>query len=376
MHLGLRKELEETKARWPTLDLGSGPSAAMPTHLADAINEYCARAANRDGRGVRSATVAKVRKTLRHIRSAAGRTTATGTQEAQEARKFLKSLYHLRDFEAMVERARVYAGCVQKLGRHRARHRAVCDAARVGLGEADPFGKVRLERVVSVADLMSIGRHLQVCLARNNHVGRDYHHRLREKDTTEFWQIGASEPLALLEVARDGPGKRGVIMEWGTREDPEPALPRSMLVRVLRELNASGDDIDAFARVGAFWTLRQSRRPTGIVEVGISRYRVWRFRDEVIIHARVEHRGGRRIGWSRFMREEVEPWHLRTRRRKPARSQRGEDDESAAAWDGGWWWLPVTYGRRALGEQELQALMLASKELYDLLAEGADGSTP
>ena len=42
---------------------------------------YCERADNRDGRGVRSATVAEICKTLRHLRSAARRATVAGSPE-------------------------------------------------------------------------------------------------------------------------------------------------------------------------------------------------------------------------------------------------------------------------------------------------------
>ena len=55
MHLRIRKELDELRARWPTLDLGSGSQATMPEHFELSIRDYCGRPDNHDGRGVRSA---------------------------------------------------------------------------------------------------------------------------------------------------------------------------------------------------------------------------------------------------------------------------------------------------------------------------------
>ena len=369
MHYGIRNDLEDLRALWPRLDLGSGARADLPERLERAITEHCERPDNRDGRGVRSGTVAEIRKALRHLKSAARRATIVGTAEARAAKKLLKSAHHARDFETLADRARGYAGLMQRLGKQRARQTAVCERTSVCLGEVGTSGDIHLERVVSVADLESIGDHLHLCVAHNDRIGREYHRRLRE-NATEFWQMRTRTPLALLEVARGDGEEPAQIVEYGTMSESAPRLPRSMLLRVVRELHASGDEIHQFKRVGAFWTLRERQPPTATVQVGQALYRVWRFPDELIIQGRKESRHGRRVGWSRFERDAVSSWHSRARGgRKRARGELASTNDGPGMTAGSWAWSSKCSGRRALCNQQLQALMLASREIYSLLAE-------
>ena len=314
-------------------------------------------------------TVVEVRKALRHLKSAARRATIVGTPEARAAKKLLKSAHHVRDFEALADRARGYAGVVQRLGKQRARQTAVCESTSVCLGEAGRFGEIHLERVVSVADFESIGGHLHLCVAHNDRFGREYHRRLRE-NAAEFWQLRTRTPLALLEVARGDGDKPGQIVEYDTMSESALRLPMSMLLRVANELDASGDEIHEFNRIGAFWSLREQPTPTATVRVDQALYRVWRFPDELIIEGRRESRHGRRIGWSRFERDVVSSWHSRARGRpKRVRGKLASNDNGPEMTAGSWAWSSRCFGRRALCDQQLQALMLASREIYSLLAE-------
>lgn len=367
MHLKIRKELNELRDAWPPLNLGSGLRATMPETLELSISAYCERAENRDGRGVRSAIISDVRKTLRHLRSAAKRATTTVTREGRESKKLLKSLHHTSDFEIIFEQARNYAGTLQRIGKQKARRAPVCERRTVHLGESKALGEVYLERIVSVAELMSIGRRLMLCVARDDDLGREYHHRLRQASRREFWQLRTGRaPLALLEIVRGDETKRGLIVECETATGfrAQVLFPRSILLRLVRELNASGDKLDAFQRVGAFWVLRRSRRPTAKVEIGSARYRVWRFPDEVIIEAKNEDHRGRLIAWSRFVKEDIEPWHLRMRGETLA-----DVYNALKTSTGTWAWSAVCSRRRALRQEQLQALILASPKLYALLAE-------
>ena len=133
----------------------------------------------------------------------------------------------------------------------------MCEPRSICLGEIDTLGTIYLERVVSAVDLMSIGRQLQLCVAHDDYIGREYHRRLRRDDSVEFWCLRARAPLALLEVARGGVDDRSMIVEYDSASGPEARLPRSVLARVARELDASGDEVEAFERVGAFWALRR-----------------------------------------------------------------------------------------------------------------------
>ena len=368
MHTGIRNDMEELRARWPQLDLGSGLQAKMPKQIERAIAAYCNRPDNRDGRGIRSGTVAEVRTALRHLKSAARRATVVRTPEGQTARKLLKGLHHMRHFEAISEGARSYAGLLQRLGKRRARRAAVCEARSIRLGVIDTLGEVYLERLVSVADLQDIGRRLQLCVADNDEIGREYQDRLRKKES-EFWKLRTEVPLALLEVIRGGETGHGKIVECQTTtSECEVKLSRSMLFRLARKLDASGDEVLEFHDAGAFWALLHRPPPTATIEIGSARYRVWRFRDEVIIQGKAEDSRGRRIGWSRFVREAVRPWPSRARGR--ARLLRREtvaaEDASQRITDS-WTWTPTGYGARALCDQQLQSLVLKSVEMYELL---------
>ena len=364
MHRGIRQDLAELCALWPKLKLGSGTKAGVPTQLERLITDHCERSDNRDDRGLRSGTVREIRKTLRHLKSAAKKANAGGTPEARYAMKLLKRVHHMRDFKVLAAEARGYAGKVQRLGKQRAKQTAMCEAASIPLGRTDALGEVRLERIVSVADLESIGRHLHLCVAHNDQFGRRYHRRLR-RNTSEFWQLRAGAPLVLLEVARDDEKEHGEIVEYETRKSGVRP-PRSMLLRVVGELNASGDEFYEFNHVGAFWTLRKPQLPTAEVQVGSVVYRVWRFPDELIILGKTEDRRGRLIGWSRFVCEPVRPWHSRVRGR--SRRVRGQTEVGGGRSAGNWAWSSKCHGKRALSDQQLQALMLASPEMYALLA--------
>ncbi|MCZ0941544.1 MAG: hypothetical protein OXJ53_00615 [Gammaproteobacteria bacterium] len=335
----------------------------MPSQVDRLIKEYCKQPDNRDGRGLRSGTVAEIRKTLRHLKSAVKKVNAGGTPEARYAMKLLKRAHHMRDFKVLAAEARGYAGKVQRLGKKRAKQTAMCEAASVPLGQTDALGQVHLERVVSVAEMESIGRHLHLCVAHNDQFGREYHRRLR-RNTAEFWQLRAGAALALLEVTRDDEGL-GWIAEFEAKKSGV-RLPRSMLLRIVRELKASGDRVDEFHRAGAFWAFRRPQPPTAEIQVGPAIYRVWRFPDELIILGKTEGRRGRLSAWSRFVREPVRPWYSRTRGRLIR--ARGQANVAGGAPVGNWAWSSTCGGKRSLSDQQLQALMLASPEMYAVLA--------
>lgn len=364
MHIDIRNDMDELRARWPNLDLGAGFQAKMPKRIERAIAAYCDRPDNHDGCGVKSATVAEVRTALRHLKSAADRATAVGTPEGRAARKLLTALHHMRDFEAMSKRARSYAGLLQRLGRQRARKAAVCEARSIRLGAVDALGEVCLDRLVSVAELQKTGRQLHLCVADSDEFGREYHHRLRKKEA-EFWKLRSGAPLALLEVTRVDESSHGKIVECEMTSECEAKLPRSMYLRLARKLDASGNDVAEFRDAGAFWELRHQQRPTATLDIGRARYRVWRFPDEVFIHGGAEESRGRQLGWSRFVR----PWHYWARGR-PKLYQR----ESAAAEGelrcvkGSWAWTSTGWGARALCDQQLQNLVLRSVEMHELLS--------
>ena len=352
----IRKAVNELDAHWPRLDMGSPSRPPRPPQLRDAIGEYCARPANRDGRGVKSSVLKQVLTTLRHVKSASIRAAPDVPREIRtKARKLLKRLYHERDFARIAVLARTFGGELQTCGRRTARLRPVCRPKSVLLGEAASMGQVYLERVVSIADLMHVGRALDQCVAHADAIGRGYHDLLR-RGGAEFWQIRAREPLALLQVD-DEDGERRIV-EVATRDDPPPSLPTAMMRRVLCNLRASGDEEPIFQQVGAFWSLRHSPEPTATMGIGNRHYRIWRYHDEISV---CERAAGIPT-WSRFRRRPVvsAPRRLpapRVRRRGRRSTARGiENRWERACWTPG-----------AMDEADLLGLLCHSRRLYEVL---------
>lgn len=353
MNPKIRAALADVETHWPTLALGSGNGATVPRHLETAVDEYCARPDHRDRRGIKSAVVAEIRRTLRHIESAAKRASPdTHGEMSIRAKKLLKTLHHVHDFADVVSLARSFAGDLQRFGKRSARSEPVCPEMSVHLGHTETHGEIYLARVVSVAELMSVGAKLRQCVAHADSTGRKYHQRLR-RNAVEFWQLYADGPLALLQVNRAG-CERGVIVEAATRDD-DPNLPSAVLRRVLVELNASGDDEYFFQERGAFWSLRHSPEPAATVDIGEARHRVWRYPNEIVI--RTDACGT--STWSRFRRN---PAASGDRHPPPS-----DADPSAHEIPGRWvqWcWSPD-----AIHAQDLLDLVFRSRQLYEILAQ-------
>lgn len=175
MHPPIRKELDTVERRWPPL-----PQApVVPRRLATTIMEFASRAENRDGRGLTVASRRLCVRTLKHISVGreAGREAAS-VELGRKACKLLKSLSHNSDFSETAAQARTFAGELQKAGRRNAIRRPVCDAEVHACGTNLGVGAVRLIRIVCVAELMAVGRMLNLCVAHADDVGRGYHAEL------------------------------------------------------------------------------------------------------------------------------------------------------------------------------------------------------
>ena len=173
---------------------------------------------------------------------------------------------------------------------------------------------IRLVRVVSVQDLMQVGRILGLCVAHADETGRPYHIELRTEET-EFWTLCTpAGPIALLSVEEAGNERR--VAEFQGRNGRRPritdgigvgrALPGWLLRNVLRRLEADASDQEHFTRMGAFQRLlpAPAREAHRDITAEGRRYRVWRFADEMILGLL---RGGSSavIQWSRFERHEL-----------------------------------------------------------------------
>ena len=358
MHPKIRTAIAEVQSHWPGLALRPKREATAPRHLAKIVVEYCGRPANRDRRGVKHSVVAEVCRTLRHIKSATRRASADAPGAlANKARKLLKTLYHVRDFAEYTKLARRFAGELQKFGKRSARLRPACPAGSAILGSTESHGKILMARVVSVAELMSVGAKLHQCVAHADSAGRVYHQRLRRGES-EFWQLRAAGPLALLEVRQATPTGRSIV-EVGTLDDDALDLPAAILRRAVVELNASGDDHYLFQRVGSFWSLRHSPEPAATVVVGNVRHRLWRHPAEMVICTDTVEGST----WSRFQREPGD-W-------SPRQDGGACAEEACAATDGfPYQWVQRCWSPDALTVKLLLDLLLENPRLYQALATG------
>ena len=316
-HPRIARHLGWLAKNWPAV----GQMTVMPKRLVESIDEFGEREDNRDLRGTRVVTIDLTERTLKHIKSAVRKVGGDDGSIARKARQFLKSLQHVRDFDVTVEKASEFFGEVQKAGKRNASNRAVCDPEEHVVGPFQGVGRLRLRRVVSVAELRKVGRNLELCVAHASEVGRPYHAELRSRET-EFWTLGlASAPIALLSVEIDDGVRRVTEFQGKNGERPIATdedersrhLPGWLLRNVLRRLDADASDQQYFSCKGAFRSLlpRAARRNYRDVVVDGRYYRVWRFPEEVIVASSARRpktdmprRGAQ---WSRFVRQSLRP---------------------------------------------------------------------
>jgi len=207
--------------------------------LGEKIGKHCANPENRDGRGVKHSESKGVRRMLRQLARASRH--AEGHENSQvrtSAKSLLRSIQSL-SFRQIQGRASKHDGLVRKVGHRRIEAALLSKRPRL---EAGGLGLVRL---TSVDQLRSAGKELQNCVAAE----RAYHDELRQ-DESEFWTLEdeGENLVGLIEVEVE----TRQIAQCGGREGGELSLQREQALEVLRVLNATGDNVETFSRVGAF----------------------------------------------------------------------------------------------------------------------------
>ena len=375
MHPHIRDQLNLVETDWPRLP----QFPCFPARVSATISDFCQSDENRDGRGLRVEARDVVLRTLRHIRSAERKATQASVTPslAKEARKFLKSLGHNVEFERTVNRARRFAGEMQRSGRRVARARLICDPLVRSLGMLGS-AQARVRRVTSEAELTRVGCQLDLCVAKRDAIGRDYHARLKNGEM-EFWCLeAANRSIALLGVV-ESDGLRQVSEFDGPRHDrphvvdrtgSEIELPSDLLRRLLSEIDATADDNEHFCQAGVFRSLLQAdaRERRRVVVVDSEVYSVWRFPTEVIV-AKWRVGDGKALPpqWSRFVRSSINYAKcsgifgrpLARRRRRPARTSPQQAYE----------WREATWHSGSMDIGEFHALVLRSPELYAAVAD-------
>lgn len=150
-----------------------------------------------------------------------------------------------------------------------------------------------------------MGRELRNCVADESGARR----YLGDPDTT-LWALQDREQRALQDREQRAPrclmevdvDSRKITQCFGF-ENSTPKLKRSLAFAILDALDVSGDDLKAFARVGAYGVFRDGQPEGETVEAGGRRYRIWILDGgrKIVVAARKRAGGHRR--WSIFVRD-------------------------------------------------------------------------
>lgn len=239
---------------------------------------------SKDGRAVRKSPRKRVRTTLNHlIRAAKDATPGDRGPIGQKARELLRAIRTFRDFEAMEEKARGFAGFRWKEARRQNQDRAKERAPRLKVGTS-----FMLRQLATEDDLKSVSRTLRLCAHDSDH---GYLEDLRNH-TQQFWVIQQRDDylIALLAVDRE----EGQVSEANGFDHEPIGLSQSVMLEVLRQLGASADDCEEFSSVGAYSLfLNDSLHNPTTIRFDDSVYRVWGRKGEVVIRRDEAH-------WSRF----------------------------------------------------------------------------
>ena len=242
----------------------------LPTLIAQFEN----RPENRAGRRVRRAPRKRVYCTLKHLKRAAAASAkgARAGAAGREAHKLLRAIRTFPDFETLEKRASSFIGFQNRTSHRRNEREMRKQAPVIQLGNS-----LALRRVVTAGHLTSIGRRLKLCVAQQD---SGYQHSLRDGSLV-FWSIQRDgEVVGLLSINADNE------VDECNGPDHEPiGLDRAVMLQILRELNVTADNCEAFANVGALsiFLERTAHRPDATASFQDSLYRAWGWKGRLAV---------------------------------------------------------------------------------------------
>ena len=252
----------------------------LPTLIAQFEN----KPENRAGRRVRRAPRQRVYCTLKHLKRAATASAkgAKAGAAGREAHKLLRAIRTFPDFETLEKRASSFIG-FQNRTSHRRNEREMRKQAPV----IQLSNSLALRRVVTAGHLTSIGRRLKLCVAQPD---SGYQHSLRNGSLV-FWSIQRDgEVIGLLSIDADNE-----VEECHGPDDKPLELDRAVMLQILRELNVTADNCEAFANVGALsiFLERTAQRPDATASFQDSLYQAWGWKGRLAVSQDQRH-------WSLF----------------------------------------------------------------------------
>ena len=216
-----------------------------PEALVQQIKQYIEPPENRDGRGVKASVNQSVKKTVRQLVCATRHADYHSDPNIRsKAQKLIRSISS-STFKKTADCASKFRGLCNKVGRRRNERNLREERNRLTLEVNDKWSLVP---VLSSDQLVSTGKELGNCVARKRGPGSGYHDALREGNS-KFYRLEEEGTAAgLIQIDSD----TNAVEEAQGRGREELELSRKNALAVLRELDATADDVDAFSRVGAF----------------------------------------------------------------------------------------------------------------------------
>lgn len=259
---------------------------------------------NQDGRGTKVQARKTAITTLRHLNRAQQYCNSSPDQQIRKlAQKLVKSTYH-EDFATIVDLGRKFCGLAnRRVAAIREQQKRESEKQVLSLRHG-----YELEKITTSEFLQSIGRTFKNCLAHPRGQGQGYHQDLR-RGGTEFWLLSKKiAPLCIISIDISARS----IEECQGLSGEDPQLSRLVALDICDKLNATGDDIQSFADVGAFGIFRssiQTPRPSEIM-IQNKTFRVWAQEGELVIRHTCE--GSKKNLWSKFGFDDGEfevSWH-------------------------------------------------------------------
>ncbi|MCY4383389.1 MAG: hypothetical protein OXE44_09600 [Nitrospinae bacterium] len=247
-----------------------------------------------------------VRAALRSIREALTCREHEDEAVRHKAGKLLKSCRH--SFDEVCKNAGHFRKALTEARERNAEEKASPRVIPLG-------GGFRLEEVLSIKMLMTIGKTLELCVAKREDA-RSYWKEAESGESGLWLLLKGEERFALLKIDLE----EHKVGEFSAHDNDDPEISFELAMEILEKLGVTADDETSFARVGAFGRFKCGRPEGEPVRVGEQEMWVWLYEDELIVGME-EHADGK-LFWSRFERKQKKynpfedprsPWDLFSR---------------------------------------------------------------
>lgn len=335
----------------------------VPFRLRRSVRLFCELPANRGGRGLRHAVKVRICRILDYLRWAVGH--ADDHEDANvrtSARQLVRSILPL-PFDQLDRRASKFVGLLRRVGHRRRERRLLVARPTFWIGDLE------VAELVSSDQLTSVGRELELCVAHPNGDGRTYHDALREGDSKFYRLAKEGRAIGLIDVDVD----EMRIDEAQGPEGDELRLQRKTAFDLLRRTETTADDVDAFARVGAFGVFLDGTPRVPAISGAGCLYRVWVFPDKKRIAVAKTSAKSAKVSWSLFRRQDP---RMPRRRRRTRGRPRGAPVSRTLQRPSLGTWIECCYHDDAMCVGEFLDLLIRCPEIARMVRTGSTSAAP